>query len=107
MARPAPALFDGENLRFEQPEFGVSPGQAAVIYDGDRVLGGGWIEETIAAELRRPSACRPACGPAPPGAAAGSNSHLQRSPSDETTRPGQPGRPGSETEISEPNRGRV
>ncbi|HZF42760.1 MAG TPA: tRNA 2-thiouridine(34) synthase MnmA [Sphingomonadaceae bacterium] len=51
MARPAPALFDGENLRFEQPEFGVSPGQAAVIYDGDRVLGGGWIEETIAAEL--------------------------------------------------------
>jgi tRNA-uridine 2-sulfurtransferase len=22
-----------------------------VIYDGDRVLGGGWIEETVAAEL--------------------------------------------------------
>jgi len=23
--------------------FGVAPGQAAVFYDGDRVLGGGWI----------------------------------------------------------------
>ncbi|MFZ2004174.1 MAG: aminomethyltransferase beta-barrel domain-containing protein, partial [Stellaceae bacterium] len=22
----------------------VAPGQAAVIYDGDRVLGGGWIK---------------------------------------------------------------
>jgi tRNA-specific 2-thiouridylase len=29
----------------------VSPGQAAVLYDGDRPLGGGWIEETISAEL--------------------------------------------------------
>ena len=26
-------------------------GQAAVLYQGDRVLGGGWIEETVAAEL--------------------------------------------------------
>ena len=34
-----------------QPEYGVAPGQAAVLYDGDRVLGGGWIEETVAAEL--------------------------------------------------------
>ncbi|MGB1548596.1 MAG: tRNA 2-thiouridine(34) synthase MnmA [Alphaproteobacteria bacterium] len=25
------------------PEFGVSPGQACVFYDGERVLGGGWI----------------------------------------------------------------
>lgn len=30
--------------RFEQPVFGVAPGQAAVCYDGDRMLGGGWIE---------------------------------------------------------------
>jgi tRNA-specific 2-thiouridylase len=51
MARPAPVSFDGESIRFEQPEYGVAPGQAAVLYDGDRVLGGGWIEETVAAEL--------------------------------------------------------
>jgi tRNA-specific 2-thiouridylase len=50
-ARPAPVSFDGETLRFEQPEYGVAPGQAAVIYDGERLLGGGWIEETAAAEL--------------------------------------------------------
>jgi tRNA-uridine 2-sulfurtransferase len=48
MARPAPATFDGECVRFEAPEYGVAPGQAAVIYDGSRVLGGGWIDETIA-----------------------------------------------------------
>jgi tRNA-specific 2-thiouridylase len=51
MARPAPARFDGESVWFDQPEFGVSPGQAAVLYEGDRVLGGGWIEETVSAEL--------------------------------------------------------
>jgi len=51
MAKPAPATFDGRTLRFAQPEYGVSPGQAAVFYAGDRVLGGGWIEETLAAEL--------------------------------------------------------
>ena len=46
-----PARFDGETVRFEQPEYGVAPGQAAVLYEGDRVLGGGWIEETVPAEL--------------------------------------------------------
>jgi tRNA-specific 2-thiouridylase len=51
MARPAPAAFDGEQLQFLSPEFGVAPGQAAVIYDGSRVLGGGWIEATVPAEL--------------------------------------------------------
>lgn len=29
---------------FVQPQAGVAPGQAAVIYRGSRVLGGGWIE---------------------------------------------------------------
>ena len=43
--------FDGEAVRFEAPEYGVAPGQATVIYEGSRVLGGGWIEETVAAEL--------------------------------------------------------
>ncbi|MFL6845370.1 MAG: tRNA 2-thiouridine(34) synthase MnmA [Allosphingosinicella sp.] len=47
MARPAPAAFDGSAVHFEAPEYGVAPGQAAVLYEGDRVLGGGWIEETF------------------------------------------------------------
>lgn len=29
---------------FDQPRHGVAPGQAVVLYDGERVLGGGWIE---------------------------------------------------------------
>lgn len=51
MAKPAPARLDGDMLYFENPEYGVAPGQAAVIYDGDRVLGGGWIEKTVAVAL--------------------------------------------------------
>jgi tRNA-specific 2-thiouridylase len=51
MARPAPARFEGGIVHFEAPEYGVAPGQAAVIYDGERVLGGGWIEETVPAEM--------------------------------------------------------
>jgi tRNA-specific 2-thiouridylase len=51
MARPAPARFEDGQVRFEQPEYGVAPGQAAVLYQGERVLGGGWIEETVPAEL--------------------------------------------------------
>jgi tRNA-uridine 2-sulfurtransferase len=48
LAKPVPATVDGEWLRFESEEYGVAPGQAAVLYDGERVLGGGWIEETDA-----------------------------------------------------------
>ena len=51
MSRPVPARLDGEWLRFDTPGYGVAPGQAAVLYDGDRVLGGGWIEETLAVEM--------------------------------------------------------
>lgn len=51
LARPVPARFDGHTLSFDQPEYGVSPGQAAVLYEGERLLGGGWIEETVPAEL--------------------------------------------------------
>jgi tRNA-specific 2-thiouridylase len=38
--------LDGARLscQFEEPQFGVAPGQAVVCYDGDQVLGGGWIE---------------------------------------------------------------
>jgi tRNA-specific 2-thiouridylase len=31
-------------ILFEQPQFSITPGQAAVWYDGDRLLGGGIIE---------------------------------------------------------------
>jgi tRNA-uridine 2-sulfurtransferase len=50
LAKPVPARIEEGWLRFASPEFGVSPGQAAVLYDGERVLGGGWIEETVGAE---------------------------------------------------------
>jgi tRNA-specific 2-thiouridylase len=48
---PAAAVAEvlpGNRLRvvFDEPRHGVSPGQAVVCYDGDRVLGGGWIEST-------------------------------------------------------------
>ena len=49
LAKPMPARIEGEWLIFDTPEYGVSPGQAAVLYDGDRVLGGAWIEESQSA----------------------------------------------------------
>lgn len=51
MSRPVAARLDGDWLRFDSPEYGVAPGQAAVLYDGDRVLGGGWIDETLKVEM--------------------------------------------------------
>jgi len=51
LATAVAARRDGDWLRFSQPEFGVAPGQAAVLYDGTRMLGGGTILETRAAEL--------------------------------------------------------
>lgn len=40
-------LDDGVvQVAFDVPQNGVTPGQAAVFYDGDRVLGGGWISNT-------------------------------------------------------------
>ena len=36
---------------FDAPEEGVSPGQACVLYVGDRVLGGGFIDATERADL--------------------------------------------------------
>jgi tRNA-specific 2-thiouridylase len=39
----------GAVVRFDEPQSAVTPGQAVVFYDGDRVLGGGWIEGPLAA----------------------------------------------------------
>lgn len=43
---------DGSTFRveFDKPRFGVAPGQAIVCYDGERVLGGGWIERAAGDE---------------------------------------------------------
>ena len=42
------ALPDGgARVEFAEPQSAVTPGQAVVFYDGDRVLGGGWIEQAI------------------------------------------------------------
>ncbi len=53
LSKPVPVTLDGPlgdgaatTIRFTQPEYGVAPGQAAVLYAGERVVGGGWIEET-------------------------------------------------------------
>lgn len=46
LAKPVPARMQGEWLYFDSPEYGVAPGQAAVLYDGDQLLGGGWIEQS-------------------------------------------------------------
>lgn len=35
---------DSVEIRFDEPQRAVTPGQGAVFYDGDLVLGGGWIE---------------------------------------------------------------
>ena len=48
LAPAVPASRAGEWIRFGQPEYGVAPGQAAVLYEGTRLIGGGWIAETSA-----------------------------------------------------------
>lgn len=45
---PMPAIINldgqgGGTVMLDMPEQGVAPGQACVFYDGQRVLGGGWI----------------------------------------------------------------
>lgn len=49
-AQPVPATVratadDELAIEFDELQYAVAPGQAVVCYDGDRVLGGGWIQE--------------------------------------------------------------
>jgi len=53
LAKAVPVRLEGlpgggapVTLHFAAPEYGVAPGQAAVIYAGERVVGGGWIDST-------------------------------------------------------------
>jgi tRNA-specific 2-thiouridylase len=44
---PATVVADGStraHLRFDEPQIAVTPGQAVVFYDGEEVVGGGWID---------------------------------------------------------------
>ena len=63
-ARLYPGAAPGQaELVFAEPAQAVAPGQAAVLYDGERVLGGGWIRRPApapAAQLRLdPRSARP------------------------------------------------
>jgi tRNA-specific 2-thiouridylase len=42
------AFVDGDRLEvaFDEAQFGIAPGQAVVLYNGDQVLGGGWIRSS-------------------------------------------------------------
>ncbi|HSG54102.1 MAG TPA: aminomethyltransferase beta-barrel domain-containing protein, partial [Paracoccaceae bacterium] len=58
MAKPVPVTLEGVpgggaacTIRFTMSEYGVAPGQAAVFYCGERVVGGGWIDSTEAAAV--------------------------------------------------------
>ncbi len=51
----ADIYFEPENqarIVFHSPEYGVAAGQAAVFYEGDRVLGGGWIQRETPERIR-------------------------------------------------------
>ena len=38
----------GARVDFAEPQSAITPGQAVVFFDSDRVLGGGWIEAAMA-----------------------------------------------------------
>ncbi|MFA7276255.1 MAG: tRNA 2-thiouridine(34) synthase MnmA [Pseudobdellovibrionaceae bacterium] len=51
MTRAMPARLTVEedgaaSITLDTPQYGISPGQAAVCYEGERLIGGGWIVDT-------------------------------------------------------------
>ena len=55
-----PGPGDTARVRLHAPARAVTPGQACVFYDGDRVLGGGWIRREPAAHEAIPQAAHQA-----------------------------------------------
>jgi tRNA-specific 2-thiouridylase len=45
-----PKERDEVEVKFKSPQKAITPGQAAVFYDGETVLGGGWIKEVMSSE---------------------------------------------------------
>jgi tRNA-specific 2-thiouridylase len=41
---PSPSGAERAEVVFDAPQLAITPGQAVVFYDGDEVVGGGWIE---------------------------------------------------------------
>ena len=54
VATVLPLENDRAHVRLHDPQRAVTPGQAAVIYDGDVVFGGGWICRTAATRHPEP-----------------------------------------------------
>jgi tRNA-specific 2-thiouridylase len=56
---PATVAVDGESARvvFDEPEIAVTPGQGAAFYDGDLLLGGGWIDHAVRSNPQGAASC--------------------------------------------------
>ncbi len=55
-----PETPDRVRVEFHEPQSAITPGQAAVFYDGEAVLGGGWIagsNQQLATSDQRPAIC--------------------------------------------------
>lgn len=50
-AEVTPLAENRARILFDEPQRAITPGQAAVFYDGERVIGGGWIETVPALRL--------------------------------------------------------
>jgi tRNA-specific 2-thiouridylase len=46
-----PIGYGKVRIEFKRPVKSITPGQAAVFYDGDIVLGGGWIKGSVSPDM--------------------------------------------------------